>query len=31
MEDIKYTVTAVILNDNNEVLAVSRKDDHNDF
>lgn len=31
MEDIKYTVTAVILNDNNEVLAVSRKDNHNDF
>lgn len=31
MEGIKYSVTAVILNDKNEVLAVSRKDDHNDF
>lgn len=31
MEDIKYTVTAVILNDKGQVLAVSRKDDHNDF
>ena len=29
--NMKHTVTAVILNDNNEVLAVSRKDDHNDM
>lgn len=31
MEGIKYSVTAVILNDKGQVLAVSRKDDHNDF
>jgi len=31
MEDIKYTVQAVIFNDKGEVLAVSRKTDHNDF
>ena len=31
MEGIKYTVTAVILNDKGQVLAVSRKDNHNDF
>jgi mutator protein MutT len=29
--NMKHTVTAIILNDNNEVLAVSRKDDHDDF
>jgi mutator protein MutT len=28
---MKHTVTAIILNDENEVLAVSRKDDHEDF
>jgi 8-oxo-dGTP pyrophosphatase MutT (NUDIX family) len=28
---MKYAVQAVILNDKGEVLAVSRKDDHNDF
>jgi len=28
---IKYAVQAVILNDKGEVLAVSRKDNHNDF
>lgn len=28
---MKYSVQAVILNDNGEVLAVSRKNDHNDF
>lgn len=31
MEGIKYSVTAVILNDKGQVLAVSRKDDHSDF
>jgi 8-oxo-dGTP pyrophosphatase MutT (NUDIX family) len=31
INDVKHTVTAIILNDKNEVLAVSRKDDHNDF
>ena len=31
MEGIKYSVTAVILNDKGQVLAVSRKDNHNDF
>ena len=31
MECIKYSVTAVILNDKGQVLAVSRKDDHSDF
>ena len=29
--DIKHTVTAIILNNNNQVLGVSRKDDHEDF
>jgi 8-oxo-dGTP pyrophosphatase MutT (NUDIX family) len=28
---MKYTVQAVIFNENREVLAVSRKDDHNDY
>jgi 8-oxo-dGTP diphosphatase len=28
---MKHTVTAIILNDENQVLAVSRKDDHEDF
>ena len=28
---MKHTVTAIILNDENEVLAVSRKDNHEDF
>lgn len=28
---MKYTVQAIILNDKGEVLAVSRKTDHNDF
>lgn len=28
---MKYTVQAVIFNDKREVLAVSRKDDHDDF
>tara|TARA_Y100000389_G_scaffold112722_1_gene109788 strand:+ start:2951 stop:3343 length:393 start_codon:yes stop_codon:yes gene_type:complete len=31
MEGIKYSVTAVILNGKGQVLAVSRKDNHNDF
>jgi len=31
MGGIKYSVTAVILNDKGQVLAVSRKDDHSDF
>jgi len=31
MEGIKYSVTAVIINDKGQVLAVSRKDDHSDF
>ena len=29
--NVKYAVQAVILNDKNEVLAVSRKDNHLDF
>jgi 8-oxo-dGTP pyrophosphatase MutT (NUDIX family) len=28
---IKHSVTAIILNDKNQVLGVSRKDDHEDF
>ncbi len=28
---MKYSVQAIILNDNGEILAVSRKTDHNDF
>lgn len=31
MKELKYSVQAVILNDKNEILAVSRKNDHNDF
>lgn len=31
MNDLRNTVTAIILNDKNQVLAVSRKDNHNDF
>ena len=31
MKKIKYSVQAIILNENGEVLAVSRKTDHNDF
>ena len=31
MSDLRQTVTAIILNDKNEVLGVSRKDNHNDF
>lgn len=30
-EKMKFTVQAIILNENGEVLAVSRKTDHNDF
>ena len=28
---LKHTVTAIILNDCDQILAVSRKDNHNDF
>ena len=31
MEEIKYAVQVVLLNDKKEVLCVSRKDDHWDF
>jgi len=31
IDEIKHTVTAIILNDKNQVLGVSRKDDHTDF
>lgn len=31
LNSLDYAVQAVILNDDNQVLAVSRKDDHNDF
>ena len=31
MEEMKYAVQVVLLNDEGEVLCVSRKDDHNDF
>ena len=31
INDLRHTVTAIILNDNGEVLGVSRKDNHSDF
>lgn len=31
VDKLNDTVTAIILNDKNQVLAVSRKDNHNDF